>query len=186
MPSESDNIPEIRHLVLPQSLRQELGKPQGTLVEGTIEETIPQLRRKLFPRSAILVGVGDVTADILIDNNFNPDIVITDGQTKRTQLKTWRNYGGFEVINAVCPAAEITTDAWQAIRKAIRRLPGKSHIKIVGEEDLLVLPLIVELPIQSKIVYGQPNKGAVIREVTMESKSNARLLLMKFEEASPS
>jgi uncharacterized protein (UPF0218 family) len=161
-----------------------LGRPQGTLVEGTVEETIPQLQQKLLPRSSVLVGVGDVTADILVENNFEPDIIITDGQTKRTQLEDWRDYRGFDILKASCPAAEITPDAWQAIREAIRRLPGRSHIKIDGEEDLLVIPLIVELPIESIIVYGQPNKGAVIRIINTESKTSARQLLAKFKEVS--
>lgn len=183
MPSELDKI-KIRHLVLPQSLRQELGRPQGTLVEGTVEETIPKLRQKLNTRSSVLVGVGDVTADILVENKFDPDIIITDGQTKRTQLEDWKEYHGFDILEAKCPAAEITADAWQAIRQAISRLPSKSHIKIDGEEDLLVLPLIVELPIESIIIYGQPNKGAVMRSINKQAKKSAKQLLAKFEEAS--
>ena len=50
-----------------------------------------------------------------------------------------------------------------------------------GEEDLLVLPLILELPNGSKIVYGQPNQGAVIRDVNDDTKTNTTSLLGRME-----
>ena len=82
-------------------------------------------------------------------------------------------------IMAICPPAEITVDAWQAIRTSIKSISKgqKVHIKIDGEEDLLVLPFIVELPLEAQIVYGQPNQGAVVRVVDSNAKSHSAAFL---------
>lgn len=172
------------HLYLPVELRKELSKPLGELIEGSINETTGILKQKLKDVEWI-VGVGDVTAEILVTNNFNPKLIITDGQTKREILPEWKKYNDFKEIKAKCPPAEITIEAWEAIRKAIKLIPEGSriHLLIEGEEDLLVLPLLIELPKGSKIIYGQPNKGAVIRTVDNESIENALKILKQMNTA---
>ncbi|NDF28354.1 DUF359 domain-containing protein, partial [archaeon] len=72
------------------------------------------------------------------------------------------------------PAGMITKNAWSTIKKSLSQLSEGQyiHIDIDGEEDLMVLPVIIEFPIGSKIIYGQPNKGAVIREINQASKDD--------------
>ncbi|OLS20328.1 MAG: hypothetical protein HeimC2_37620 [Candidatus Heimdallarchaeota archaeon LC_2] len=173
------------NLRLPINLRDELTRPMGKLIKGTIESTIPLLKKELADRTGILVGVGDVTADILVNNDFDPEIVITDGYTKREKLIEWNDYLGYRNLKTHSPAAVITKDAWKLIKDAIIFVTKKNeriHIKVEGEEDLLVLPLLVELPIGSIIVYGQPNAGAVLRIIDREATLYGLNLLGKMAE----
>lgn len=176
-----------KNVRLPLSLRDELKQPMGQLIKGTIETTIPLLIKALSSRDGILVGVGDVTSDILVHNNLNPEIVITDGFTKREKLLEWNDYPDYKIIETKSPAAEITVAAWTSLKEAIKIVLDQNervHIKVEGEEDLLVIPLLVELPIGSCIVYGQPNEGSVLRVIDQNTSAQGLNLLNKMEEFS--
>lgn len=171
-------------LRLPISLRKDMAAPMGKLIQGSIQETIPALKSELNNWEGILVGVGDVTAEILVNNDFNPEIIITDGYTKREKLAVWLDYPKYKEVHTKSPAALITKIAWKTIIEVIDEVLEKRikiHIKVDGEEDLLVLPLILELPNGSKITYGQPNQGAVIIDVNQEAKGNALTLIQRME-----
>jgi len=60
-------------------------------------------------------------------------------------------------------------------------LAGDERIKIVvdGEEDLATLPAILYAPLGSAVVYGQPNEGSVLVEVTPEKKKHVMDLMNK-------
>jgi uncharacterized protein (UPF0218 family) len=49
-----------------------------------------------------------------------------------------------------------------------------------GEEDLLVLPVILESPIGSVVYYGQPKKGIIRVLVTEKKKQMAECLMNRF------
>lgn len=171
-------------LRLPTSLRKDIATPMGKLIQGSIEQTIPVLKSELNNWEGILVGVGDVTAEILVNNDFKPEIIITDGYTKREKLPVWLDYPHYKEVHTKSPAAVITKIAWETIIKVIDDVleeRTKVHIKVDGEEDLLVLPLILALPNGSKIIYGQPNQGAVIRDVNQKAKDKALTLLRRME-----
>tara|TARA_B100000287_G_scaffold410026_1_gene437992 strand:+ start:805 stop:1359 length:555 start_codon:yes stop_codon:yes gene_type:complete len=160
---------------LTTKLRPILAKPKGILIEGSIEETLPILKSKLLPKEGLIICVGDVITNILVDNNFNPDLVITDGKTKRELIEHPFQNLKYMSMKTKSPAGIITKNAWTTIKKSLSQLiEGQSiHIEVEGEEDLMVLPLIIEFPIGAKIVYGQPNKGAVIREINQNSKDDS-------------
>ena len=88
------------HFILPSSLRKELGQPIGELVKGSIAETLPVLKQKLTPHTYLLVAVGDVTANLFMENDFQPDIIVTDGQTKREALEEWKDWDGYVILLA--------------------------------------------------------------------------------------
>jgi uncharacterized protein (UPF0218 family) len=46
-----------------------------------------------------------------------------------------------------------------------------------GEEDLLVLPVCIHAPENSIVLYGQPNKGLVLVQITTEIRNKAQTLL---------
>ncbi|MHA2169013.1 MAG: DUF359 domain-containing protein [Candidatus Kariarchaeaceae archaeon] len=177
---------KLAHLRLPFNLRAELSKPQGKLIRGPIEETTPKLLDHLNEETGIIAAVGDVVAQILIEGGFLPHIIITDGYTKREKLVTWASYPAYEEITVSCPAAEITIEAWESIQMAVDMAKHKSkiHLRIEGEEDLLVLPLGLELPDGSIIVYGQPDEGVVLIEVNTFSKAKLQGIISKMDQVS--
>jgi len=54
-------------------------------------------------------------------------------------------------------------------------------IIVEGEEDLLVLPLMADMPLGSVIIYGQPNEGLVIITITEERQNWARNFINQME-----
>ncbi len=175
---------EIKTLRLPESLRKELGKPKGIIFEGTAEENAPKVK-KFIQENGIkfVIAVGDVVGKALHDAKIFPNVIVTDGQTKRKILETQLAFEGYKTIHARSPAAVISKEAWQKIREICTGLNEQSriHMIIEGEEDLLALPFIVELPENSIVVYGQPNVGAVVIPVTQSKKFLIENLMKKME-----
>lgn len=161
-----------QNLILTPELRKASKSPSGNLIKGTIKETKPLLL-ELLKDEKIIAAVGDVITEVLISIGINPYIIITDGKTKRKELSKWKRYEGYKEIRTKNEAGEISKEAWIVIQEAIHDISenNKTHIMIEGEEDLLVVPLQVELPDDSIIIFGMPNEGAVIRMVNPESRS---------------
>lgn len=162
---------EPQDLILHLELRSQLQTPQGELISGTIEETTPELVRRTKEFDGPVIAVGDVVTEILINHGVRPYLIITDGYTKREKLTTWPDYPGYLIIETKCPAAQITKTTWTALKEISSddRDNNKYHMKVDGEEDLLVLPIIHEFE-KGMIIYGQPNVGAVIRVINTEAK----------------
>jgi hypothetical protein len=122
-----------------------------------------------------IITVGDRTTEKLVNFGIIPSLQIIDGIEKREKresiLSDVTNY--FEVDN---PPAEITLPAIGIIKKAFSMLPP-ARIMVDGEEDLLVLPACVYAPENSVVMYGQPNEGLVIVQVTPEIRNKAQKLL---------
>lgn len=72
-------------------------------------------------------------------------------------------------INTFNPPGSITAEAQSILFEAAK---GCSHLAVIvdGEEDLLVLPLMVYLPVGSLIIYGQPREGMVVISLNKERK----------------
>lgn len=167
---------EIDHngrLVMPESMREALGKPLGRVLKGWI----PQEKKQM------IITVGDIATKTFLDAGIQPFLSIVDGKVGR------RPYA--EVVDrfkSVLPIKSgpgfISREAAEAIRNVfIHSLihPSIHHSLIIdGEEDLLVLPAIIHAPIGAVVYYGQPNEGLVEVLVTKEKKRQALALLGKF------
>ena len=123
-----------------------------------------------------MITVGDRTTEILLNLGLIPQIQVVDGLEKRNQ----RNIPQTESINTelVCenPASEITDDAISIIKIAFSSKPPV-RIIVNGEEDLLVLQICIEAPDKSIVMYGQPNEGLVIVEITPDVRAKVQKLL---------
>ena len=51
------------------------------------------------------------------------------------------------------------------------------RITVMGEEDLLVLPVCIYAPDNSIVLYGQPNEGLVLVEISTEIRNKVQTLL---------
>jgi uncharacterized protein (UPF0218 family) len=164
---------------------QRLKEPFGKLLPGDPSKTMPEVSSiisRIHPRK--VVAVGDVVSRETFAAGIRVDLRILDHlsmrkPTPRFNLKARTTY---HVRN---PAGVITLESWEAVKRAMK--DEDAVIDVEGEEDLLALPCIVESPINSLVLYGQPFQGLVVIETNSTAKHEARLILgrMKREEAIP-
>ncbi|MBY8981997.1 MAG: DUF359 domain-containing protein, partial [Candidatus Lokiarchaeota archaeon] len=136
---------------------------------------------------------GDIVTQDFLSNEFLKSFIrlcIIDGKTKREKVII--NFEGFfeEIIEFQNPSGIIHKDSWSLIRNVINS-KKKTLIKITqGEEDLLVIPLAIELLVEKNvknfIAYGQPpitdsktkiEEGIVLTEVNKKTKKKISNLI---------
>lgn len=156
------------NLRIPHDKRHLFTEPLDILIAGTREETIIQVVNIFndFIKSERNVNfyiVGDIVAKDFLSNQFLKIFVkvcIIDEKTQRNHICL--NFENFfeQTIEFQNQEGTISKDCWQLFRDIINS--GKrTLIKITeGEEDLLILPLILELPLLNNVknfaFYGQP------------------------------
>ena len=158
---------------LPENLRNQLKEPFGILIKDS--EITKQSISKYSAQDSLVITVGDATTDKLIELDITPSIQIVDGLEKRAK----RTPPSVKVTtNLTCnnPAAQITQESMDAIKLAFSS-PKPVRITVVGEEDLLVLPVCVLAAEDSIVMYGQPNEGLVIVKITSEIKNKAQSII---------
>lgn len=157
---------------LPNRHRKLLKEPFGSLFPD-FSEIIQFLADKKFST------VGDVVTANAFSSGLIPEIAIIDGFTKRSPYLQMPRISGhrFSVRN---PAGTLTDELESAIQKACSMRP--SVIFVDGEEDLSVLPLIQYLSDGEFILYGQPDEGVVVCEITSVLRTRSTDILKYFEE----
>ena len=158
-------------LSLPDDLRGAFKDPMGPVY------TDPE--RLLADAGDPIVAVGDVVTYHLRVAGRDPDVAVIDGKTKREAVG--------EEIAAVLDGENrrIEVDNEPATLSAamlgalVEALASDDPvvIHVTGEEDLATVPAIVAAPDGASVVYGQPDEGMVLVDVTPESRREARELL---------
>ncbi len=155
------------NLKVPKRTRRSFAQPLDMLIAGSREDTIPQVENMFrdllqLGRSLNFYIVGDIVAQDFLSNSFLKSFIkicVIDEKTQRNQINI--EYGGFfEVeIELTNPAGSINKESWEIFRTSIAS-NKRTLIKVTeGEEDLLILPLIDELPLDDRghfAFYGQP------------------------------
>ncbi|MDX1797096.1 MAG: DUF359 domain-containing protein [Candidatus Lokiarchaeia archaeon] len=156
------------NLRIPQDKRYLFAEPLDILIAGTREETITQVENifKDKTKSGIKINfyiVGDIVANDFLRNKFLKNFVkicIIDEKTRRNQIDLdFEDY--FEhTVKCQNPEGTISKECWNILRNIIIS-EKRTLIKITkGEEDLLILPLILEIPliegVKNYCFYGQP------------------------------
>jgi uncharacterized protein (UPF0218 family) len=145
-----------------------LKKPIGVLWNDNISENIERLAQ--FIRSQkpeCYATVGDFVSSNILNSGLDPDLVVVDHRIMRKSIEPVE----FE-RESICvpnPPGTISAKAQRIIYEAIQRCQTLAVI-VDGEEDLLVLPLMVHMPLGSVIIYGQPSEGMVVVTLTEERK----------------
>ena len=157
---------------LPQNLRESLKKPLGVLIKDS--DTTKENILKNIPQDLFVITVGDATTEKLIKYGILPSLQIVDGLEKRSkrELPSSNIKTTFSCNN---PAAQITQESIDVIKKALQVPPAR--ITVIGEEDLLVLPVCVYAPENSVVLYGQPNEGLVIVRINSEIRNKAQSIM---------
>ena len=164
MPSKLDKV----RYRLPENLRDELKRPIGHILD---EKTlISYLRKRDF-----IVSVGDMVTATILKYGVIPKIAIIDFRCKRRDCgeeiyNVLKDYGNIK-IKVKNPASVITEKLWNAVKKAYEICKEKTVCIIVdGEEDMASLIAILFAPSSGTVIYGLPNKGVILVDVTEREK----------------
>lgn len=165
-----------KDLVLPESLREELKKPFGELTnEINLDD------------SSYVITVGDETSKRFNRNKIKQNLSVVDFKIARKERFSSFSELGFsgdeEVIQVDNPPGHITSSLFIAVSRFFKSSIEKkrSILKVAGEEDLVVLPLILFSPLNSVIFYGQPSKGLVKVVVSESAKNKAYDLVSRLK-----
>jgi len=158
---------------LPDSLRDQFKTPLGILLP--IGQDNKENIEKFLSNNSYLITVGDKTTEKMINFGLIPSLQIIDGFEKR-QKRDLPKLGSATELKIDNPAAEITLESIEIIKKAFS-MTAPVRITVMGEEDLLVLPVCIHAPDNSIVLYGQPNEGLVLVEISTEIRNKAQTLL---------
>jgi len=174
-------------LVLPEKLRSKLKKPFGKLITYQPAIQLIQIIKKEKPK--IVIFVGDYCVKDALDHGLIPDLSIIDGKNLRKPFEKVP-INNVKVIKSKNPSATITSESWKKIRiiiqeklkKTIKEKPNKPVVlSIDGEEDLLVIPAVLESPNNGFVVYGQPHEGIVLIKTTFNKKFKLKKLIKRMK-----
>lgn len=157
---------------LPEELKKKLRKVWGTPIFGKKKEVLKKFQqiilRKKFKK---IITVGDYCSLALPS-----DIKIFDGKVKRKKIKQVLNFS----LRCSNPKGTIQKECWQIIKKAIKE---NKNVFVDGEEDLLAIPAILLAGKNTAVVYGLPDKGICLVEISPQIKKTFKELLKKFKPA---
>jgi len=156
------------NLKIPPNERHKFSQPIGKLYAGTREETISEVERAIeeFLKKGYEVSVylvGDiVTQDFLASNFLKPFIAlcIVDEKTQRNHIEIKIEDFFEEIIEFENPDGGVRRESFSLLGDIVKS-KKKTLLKVtVGEEDLLVLPLVLSIDLNDKVknlvFYGQP------------------------------
>ena len=155
---------------LPEKLRLELRKIWGIPLfngEKEVLKKFPQfIKKKKFKK---IITVGDYCSLALPS-----DIKIFDGKIKRKKIRKLLKFS----LSCQNPAGTIQKEVWPILKKAVE---NNENIFVDGEEDLLVIPSVLLSEKGTAVVYGFPDKGVCLIEVSSKVKKDFKELLNKFQ-----
>ncbi|MEM0361780.1 MAG: DUF359 domain-containing protein [Sulfolobales archaeon] len=172
----------MRVLRLPESLREELRRPMGTVFRGDRRSVAVAVVRTVGDCSR-LWAVGDVVCSSVVDLFCIPKVCVIDGRTLRNvSLGIPTSLQGVfrDVLRVRNPPGSISEEALEAIKYCIRR--DAVLILVDGEEDLLGLPVLAYADFGDYLAYGVPGVGVDLVKVCESSRRKALELMSKFVE----
>lgn len=134
--------------------RELMAQPMGIPIGKEAPESI-RIVRQVFGDDVKLMTVGDVVTRNVINNWREPDLAVIDLKTRR-KIGT-REISGFNLMYTITnPPGTLSQGIIDLIKRAIAdiRRGNKVLIRVDGEEDLMSLPIILEAPEGSLVLYG--------------------------------
>lgn len=156
--------------ILPNVLRKELKASFGLAVLGKKKEVVEKfqlfLKKRKFKK---IITVGDYCSLTLPS-----DVKIFDGKVKRRKIKKILPFS----LKCSNPRGTIQKEVWEVIKRAVRE---NKNVFVEGEEDLLAIPAVLLAGKNTAVVYGLPNNGICLIEVSPATKKIFKALLEKFK-----
>lgn len=165
---------KIANKKLPETIRLQLKKPFGKIIR------IRSRNEFGMTEGGKIIAVGDISVANLLKAAIIPHLSIVDFYVQRKVAYQNLTQLGFGSANPDVivknEAGQVSKNLIDEINKAMSQR-HKSIILVEGEEDLATIPAILLAPIGSSVIYGQPNKGAVLVNVTPDIKDKLCKLL---------
>ena len=163
-------------LTLPPELRAEFKDPFGPLFTDTAA--------LLDAAGTPIIAVGDMVTYHLREVGHEPNVAVIDGLTERDaipeEVRAELESAGERRIEVVNEPAELSRELLIALREAVDAA-ADTLLVVDGEEDLATLPAVLAAPLGGSVVYGQPDEGMVLIDVTEQSRTEIRKLLVRFD-----
>jgi uncharacterized protein (UPF0218 family) len=161
-----------KNLKIPITERHKFSQPLGKLITGTRKETISEVEELIRnyinapsqqQRVVRIYLVGDIVTKDFLANDFLKSFVklcIIDEKTQRKQIKIKIEDYFEEIIEFENPEGGIKNESFTLLDEIITS-NKRTLLKVIkGEEDLLVLPLVLSIPlnetVKNLVFYGQP------------------------------
>jgi uncharacterized protein (UPF0218 family) len=165
---------------LTPALRKKLKSPLGLLIQGSVDETIEQLKSFIEEEKPTrIISVGDAVSNNMIEKGISPDVLIVDNRVMRKKVRPIP-VDVSRTLNIKNAPGTVTDEAWTVIEDALKQ-KQTTRVLVDGEEDLLTLVAVLCAPEKSLVVYGQPQVGIVAVKVTEQKKKLARRLVEEME-----
>ncbi len=157
-----------KNLKIPTTERHKFSQPLGKLIAGTRKETISEVEEHIrnYKKANFEVKVylvGDIVTKDFLANDFLKSFVklcIIDEKTQRNQIKIKVEDFFEEIIEFENPEGGIKKESFTLLDEIITSNKRTLFKVIKGEEDLLVLPLVLSIPlnetVKNLVFYGQP------------------------------
>ena len=158
-------------MILPESLRDELKIPLGKLIPNSSQEKESYIL-KIYSEK-VVITVGDATSELLLNMGLVPLLHIVDGQEKRQKRSLPSTESINTEINVKNNPGELSPESFNLIKNIFEKKPP-IRLVVDGEEDLMVLPVCLFAPPNSVVMYGQPNEGLVIVEITDDVRNKVQ------------
>ena len=156
------------NLKIPPNERHKFSQPLGKLYAGTREETIIEVEKAIreylkkgFEVSVYLVG-DIVTQDFLANDFLKPfiSLCIVDEKTQRNHIEIEIEDFFEEIIEFENTEGGIKRESFTLLEDIVKSKKRTLLRVIEGEEDMLVLPLVLKIllndQIKNLVFYGQP------------------------------
>lgn len=160
-------------------MKKEFRKPYGRVFSD------PE-RIKSLIKGKKVISVGDGISYRLIKAGIKPDVIIFDKKIGRKPIDSIIEnvLESFDAkkLYVKNPPSHITDELWSAVKQS---LDSDEKIKIIvdGEEDLAVLPFVLESSVNTIILYGFMNRSFVMIKVNKDLKQKCKQLLSRMERA---
>lgn len=127
-------------------------------------------------KKTIVAVVGDYALNQFIEKQWSYNVGVFDKLTQREPYIT-KHLDKLNIdIRINNPAGYVSLES---INKTSQiDFSEQTHIYVTGEEDLVTVAIILAMPLESLIYYGQPNEGMVVLKITEELKEKISKLLL--------
>lgn len=165
--------------ILPDEFRPLISVPQGKIIREK------DLGLFDFSKQTKIILVGDIVTKTFIKYGYKFDLSVVDLKTRKKKLfKSLSDLGVIKVSNLATvrnKRGTISSSIVKAVREVFVKNLNDAVIKVIGEEDLAVIPIVILAPLSSLVFYGQRDEGIVCVEVTERAKEKFIKILEYFK-----